>query len=312
MDAPDPRPVLLCLGAALLLAACATQSVGPVDQQALVSQYEHEAMDWRERRYNRLTEPFGWLSLVGLEPLQEGRYQVGTDESSELVVASGPAVWGTLTVIGNRVWFDVEPGADIRIINASGPSVELQAEGDQGPTFVEGGSMRLQLLDRGGRPVLRLRDSRASTRVDFAGLDYFPFNPDWRIEARWLPHPDGRTLLVANVLGELVHEPNPGMAEFDFDGRTFGLEAVESDGGDQLFFILADRTSGRESYGLGRFLYSDLPEDGRVVLDFNRAYNPPCAFTEYSTCPLPPPENRLDVRIEAGELTYRGSGGLEP
>lgn len=310
MAASDFARALLGLSALVLMAGCATQLPGPAGDQSRLSQYEREAMGWRERRHNRLTEPFGWLSLVGLEPLEQGRYRVGTDAANELPVTSGPPLWGALTVIGNRAWFDVEPGADVRIINGNGPSVEMQTGGDHGPTFIEAGSMQLQLLDRGGKPVLRMRDSQASTRVDFAGLAYFPFNPDWRIEARWLPHPEGRTLLVANVLGELIHEPNPGMAEFEFQGRSYGLEAVDS--GDQLFFILADRTSGRESYGLGRFLYSDLPEDGIVVLDFNRAYNPPCAFTEYSTCPLPPPENRLDVRIEAGELTYRGSGGLTP
>lgn len=299
------------LNALVLLAACATPVSGPsAPQEALSSQYEREAMEWRERRYNRLVEPFGWLSLVGLEPLNNGHYRIGTDETNELVVASGPRHWGSLTVIGNQAWFDVESADEVSIVNGRGPSVEMLTGGDNGPTFIEAGSMQLQLLERGGEPVLRLRDSEAPTRVEFAGLEYFPFNPDWRIEARWLPHQEGSTLLVANVLGELIHEPNPGMAEFEFEGQSFGLEAVDS--GDQLFFILADRTSGRESYGLGRFLYSDLPEDGRVVLDFNRTYNPPCAFTEYSTCPLPPPENRLDVRIEAGELTYRGSGGLEP
>lgn len=310
MAASDLARGAVILAFSSLLGACATQLAGPDEQSPQMAQYEQQALAWRERRFNRLTEPFGWLSLVGLEPLQEGRYRIGTGPDNELHMASGPPLWGMLTVIGSRAWFDVEPGADVRIINASGPSVEMQTAGDHGPTFIEAGSMQLQLLERGGNPVLRLRDSQASTRVDFAGLEYFPFNPDWRIEARWLPHPEGRTLLIANVLGELIHEPNPGMAEFVFEGRSYGLEAVDS--GDQLFFILADRTSGRESYGLGRFLYSDLPEDGRVVLDFNRAYNPPCAFTEYSTCPLPPPENRLDIRIEAGELTYRGSGGLRP
>lgn len=310
MDAPDwMRLGALCC--VLGLAACANSPGERVDGGAeAMDRHEREALEWRERRHARLTEPFGWLSLVGLEPLEDGRYRIGAGSDNELVVTSGPQRWGTLTVIGNRAWFDIEPGSEVRVVNGRGPSVEMLTGGEQGPTYIEAGTMQLQLLDRGGEPVLRLRDSEAPTRVDFAGLEYFPFNPDWRVEARWLAHPEGRTLLIANVLGELIHEPNPGMAEFDFEGRTYGLEAVAS--GDQLFFILADRTSGRESYGLGRFLYSDLPRDGRVVLDFNRAYNPPCAFTEYSTCPLPPPENRLDVRIEAGELTYRGAGGLEP
>lgn len=311
MVAPELARIIGVMIAAVLLSACAANSPRHQADQVMDSEYEQQALDWRERRHDRLTEPFGWLSLVGLEPLDEGHYSVGASTDNDLVMSSGPDLWGTLTVIGQQAWFDMEPGAEVQIVNGEGSSVEmLPGDVDNDPTFIEAGTMQLQLLDRGGRAVLRMRDSQASTRVNFAGLEYFPFNPDWRIDARWIAHPEGRTLLVANVLGELVQEPNPGMAEFDFEGRTYGLEAVDS--GDQLFFIFADRTSGRETYGLGRFLYSELPADDRVVLDFNRAYNAPCAFTEYSTCPLPPPENRLDVRIEAGELTYGGSGGLEP
>jgi len=158
--------------------------------------------------------------------------------------------------------------------------------------------------------VLRARDSEAETRTGFLGLDYFDFDPAWRVEARWEAHPEGTTIPIADVLGELREQANPGRAVFEMDGRQFALEALAAE--DQLFFILADRTSGRESYGLGRFLYADLPADGRVVLDFNRSYNPPCAFNAYTTCPLPPPENRLDVPVKAGERGYRGSGGVQP
>ncbi len=272
----------------------------PRDPELELGTHELETLEWRERRLARLTEPHGWLSLVGLEFLESGHWQLGSAPGNDLVVPAGPDHWGEMTVVDNQVWFDSAPGSDVRVNGQRFESIEMQVDGEDGPTLIEAESVQLQLLDRGGRPVLRVRDSQAPTRVDFPGLEYYPFNPDWRIEARWHEHPPDRTLLIANVLGELVEEPNPGWAEFEFEGRTFGLEAVEST--DQLFFILADRTSGDETYGLGRFLYSDLPEDGTVVLDFNRAYNPPCAFTEYSTCPLPPPENRLDVRIEAGEL----------
>jgi uncharacterized protein len=293
------RKGLLTVALLAGLTACGLPG-DPRDPAPAVSSHENEALEWRERRLARLTEPYGWLSLVGLEFLESGHWQLGSAPGNDLVVPAGPDQWGELTVIDNQVWFDAAPGSDVRVNGQPFDSVELRVSGEDGPTLVEAETVQLQLLDRDGRPVLRVRDSQAPTRVDFPGLEYFPFNPEWRVEARWHEHPPGRTLLIANVLGELIEEPNPGWAEFEFEGRTFGLEAVDST--DQLFFILADRTSGHESYGLGRFLYSDLPEDGVVVLDFNRAYNPPCAFTEYSTCPLPPPENRLDVRIEAGEL----------
>ena len=296
------RNALALLVVLVALVACGL-SGDPRDP--VVSAHEQEALQWQERRLARLTEPFGWLSLVGLEFLQAGHWQLGSDPDNDLVVPAGPARWGELTVVENRVWFDAAPGSDVRVNGRPFGSIEMQVDGEDGPTLIEATTVQLQLLDRGGRPVLRVRDSQAPTRTGFAGLEYFPFNPDWRIEARWQAHQPGKALLIANVLGELIEEPNPGWAEFEFEGREFGLEAVDS--GDQLFFILADRTSGRETYGLGRFLYSDLPEDGKVILDFNRAYNPPCAFTEYSTCPLPPPENRLDVRIEAGELAPKAA-----
>lgn len=293
--------------AVLLLGACAAPPESQIDkpEQTAAELWENQARDWRERRLARLTEPFGWLSLVGLEFLEPGRWRVGHDQQADIALSSGPAHWGDLIVIEQRVWFEPAPGADVRINGQLGGETELLADSVDGPTLIEAGSVQFHLLDRSGQPVLRIRDHQAPTRVDFAGLEHFAFDPDWRIDARWRAHPPGRRLLIANVLGELIHEPNPGMAEFEFQGRTFGLEAVAA--GDQLFFILADRTSGRETYGLGRFLYSDLPENGRVVLDFNRSYNPPCAFTEFSTCPLPPPENRLDIRITAGEKTYIGA-----
>jgi len=294
------------LAGLLLLVVGLSGCAGPaprdqvMDSADEIRQWEADAADWRARRLARLTEPFGWLSLVALEYLEDGRWQLGSAEDNDFVLPSGPEHWGTLTILGDQAWFEVEPGSSVSIDGNQVSESELLTDGPDGPTLVEAGTIQFQLLDRAGQFALRVRDHQAPTRTGFAGLDYFPFNPDWRITARWVPHPPGSTLLVANVLGELINEPNPGAAEFQINGRDFGLEAVASD--DQLFFILADRTSGRETYGLGRFLYSDLPENGQVVLDFNRTYNPPCAFTEFSTCPLPPPENRLDIRIEAGEL----------
>jgi len=261
--------------------------------------------DWKARRLARLTEPHGWLSLVALEPLEEGRWSIGTDSDKHFVVSSGPEHWGDLMVLEDQVWF--EPAAPTQVTIDGQPAVaetQLVAISEDGPTEVEAGSVQFHLMPRTGQPYLRIRDSQSPARTEFEGLEYFPFDPEWRITARWVPNPPGQTLLIANVLGELNHDANPGMAEFEVDGQTVGLQALLSEDGDQLFFIFADRTSGRETYGLGRFLYSGLPEDGEVVLDFNRSYNPPCAFTAFSTCPLPPPENRLDLPVEAGELAY--------
>jgi uncharacterized protein (DUF1684 family) len=152
---------------------------------------------------------------------------------------------------------------------------------------------------------LRVRDARARTRTGFVGIENFPIDVGWRYDARFEPHPPGKTIEIANVIGQLDAMPNPGAVVFERDGQTFRLEAVD-DGDGTLFLIFADRTNGKQTYGAGRFLYADAPVEGRTVVDFNRAYNPPCAFNAYSTCPLPPPENRLDLAVTAGEKTYAG------
>ena len=163
----------------------------------------------------------------------------------------------------------------------------------------------MTLLRRGDRDALRIKHADAPTRLQFAGLQYWPADPSWRIEARFLPHPPGRTLPIGDIVGTQSDSPNPGAVEFERDGRSFRLEAL-GEPGRELFFVLADRTSGKETYGAARFLYADMPKDGKLVVDFNKAYNPPCAFTGYATCPLAPPENRLDLRVTAGEKKYAG------
>jgi uncharacterized protein (DUF1684 family) len=139
--------------------------------------------------------------------------------------------------------------------------------------------------------------------VSFQGLRWFPIETRWRIDARWIPHQPAPTLRIQNIVGQIVEMSNPGAAVFTVAGRDYRLEALlESPADEELFFMFRDGTSGRTTYGAGRYLYTPLPKDGRVMLDFNRAINPPCAFTNFATCPLPPSANRLTVAIEAGEM----------
>lgn len=273
--------------------------------------FESLNMDWRKRRVERLTEPHGWLSLAGLVMLQpDSRVTVGSAPTNAVVVSAGPAHWGSIRIDSDgRARFDVNARNEVRIDGEDVTSAEMTLAGDGDPVHVEAGGVRIHLVAPGGQLALRIRDPRAATRTDFVGLDYYPLDPEWRVVAEFIPHPAGSTMQVANVMGQLVEELNPGMVRFVHDGKTISLEAVLE--GEQLFFIFADRTSGRETYGLGRFLYADLPRDGRVVLDFNQAYNPPCAFNAYTTCPLPPQSNRIDAWIRVGEMQYSGKPGLE-
>lgn len=268
-----------------------------------------EAMAWRQRRYDRLTEPYGWLSLVGLDFVEDGRWRIGAVEGADITMPAGPDHWGELIVDGTRARF--EPATDaVRVDGRPGVAGMLVQPGREDTVWVQAEDVRFQIIQRNGRLAVRTRWPRAVTRTEFKGLDYFPFAPDWRVEARIEYHPPGTTMPVGSVLGDITQEPNLGAAVFEYEGETYRLEAQASRDDDELFFVFADRTTGRETYGAGRMLYAPMPdENGRTVLDFNRAYNPPCTFTEYSTCPLPPPENRLDVRVTAGEKDYAGDTG---
>lgn len=308
MVAPSKLKLVLAAAGLALIVGCATGG-GTSASRSTTHSLERDVMDWRERRLARLTEPYGYLSLVELEMLEAGEHVLGASApEADIALPRGPEIWGRLIVGGDGARFEVDPAAIGIVTIDDAPRRSAALKGGDEPTRIEADGVRVHLVEPGGRLALRVRDPRAETRTAFGGLDYFPVDPKARVVGRWVPHEPGRTVTVANVLGQLNEDPNPGRVEFEFGGERLSLEAIDSD--DDLFYILADRTSGRETYGLGRFLYSDWPDaDGHVVLDFNRLYNPPCAFSEFTTCPLPPPGNRLDVAIRAGELKYRGQAG---
>ncbi|QOC23602.1 DUF1684 domain-containing protein [Wenzhouxiangella sp. AB-CW3] len=305
--------VLSLLMAAVLMACSRDEAVElPTDDLlASAEQAETAAMAWREDRLERLTEPYGWLSLVGLEFPAAGEHVVGSDPDADLVMPAGPAEWGRLTIGQAQARF--EPSSDevaLLVDGQSGDDWQLYPR-DADSAYLTAEEVRIELVARGDRLAVRTRWPQSPARVDFQGLEYFDFDPAWVVEARFEYHPEGTTLPVGSVLGDVIDEPNLGAAVFRVDGREYRLEAVADRDSDELFFIFADRTTGHETYGAGRFLYAAMPDDERrTVLDFNRSYNPPCTFTEYSTCPLPPPANRLDLRVEAGELDYAGEIGF--
>ncbi len=315
MDAHDPRWAAV-FGLALLAVGCQQNDPEalPTDREVSVMEFEQINLDWRERRVERLTEPYGWLSLTGLHPLEPGRHTVGSAAENGIVIERGPARWGSIELgADQRVWFEAEPGAGVTLDGRPVARVELVLDdgldGSSGPTTLEADRIRIHLVRPGGRLALRVRDPEAAPRAEFVGLDYYSLDLTWRFDAEFEPHPPGTTLKVANVLGQLIDEPNPGRVRFEHGGQTLTLEAVLED--DRLFFIFADRTSGRETYGLGRFLYADLPDEaGHVVLDFNQAYNPPCAFNAFTTCPLSPADNRIDAWVRVGERAYAGPPGI--
>lgn len=264
---------------------------------------------WRAERVARLTAEDGWLTLVGLLWLQPGENTFGRGAGNSLVLdhPALPARAGTFRVRGDAIAFSAHPGADVRVAGAPVRTVELASDRGGTPTVLERGPLQFFVIERAGRLAVRVRDRENPRRGEFAGLEYFPAAGDWIVPARFEPHTPARTIPIMNVLGYEDPMVSPGALVFEKDGREWRLDAIlERPEATELFVMFADATTGRETYGAGRFLYTALPRDGRVSLDFNRAYSPPCAFNLFATCPLPPEQNRLALRIDAGELKYAG------
>lgn len=262
---------------------------------------------WRAARVARLTAPDSWLTLVGRHLLAPGENTVGTAPDNSIRLAVGPPYLATVTLAADRtVTLAPVPSALLEVdgISAHRP-VALDWQGDK-PTRVTFGTANFYVMSRGPELYLRVRDTAAANRAHFAGIDYFPIDPAWRIEAAWVPFDPVKQVNITNMIGVTEPAPVPGKAVFTHAGQAVELLPVVE--GDNLFFILTDLTAGEETYEASRFLYVPKPKPGetKVVLDFNRMQNPPCAFTEFATCPLPPKENRMPFRVTAGEKNYRG------
>ncbi len=298
------RKALTGIVASLLLSACN-------EQPSMDSDYLAATEAWRTEREARLTEPHGWLSLAGLHPLATGITTIGSGADVDVRLPGGPASWGVLEFDGEALRL-TDGDARVAVDRGDAEPPELAWRSGAQGAAVAADDILVQILDRGDRPHLRVRDPNAPSRRDFVGLTWFEVDPSWAIDATFEPHPEGTTLRIADVTGNVSAQPNPGAVSFRRDGETHRLQAVQSSPDARMWFIFSDGTSGRESYGLGRFLYFDPPENGSVKLDFNQAYNPPCAFNPHTTCPLPPPDNRLTLPIRAGEMSYTGPVGLQP
>jgi len=248
--------------------------------------YVQEITKWQTNRATRLKAEDGWLSLVGLQWLNPAENKLegfGTFTLNDGKVTYAPAAGGAPEVLRD----DTDP---------------------KGPTLLQQGTKRVTVIKRNEKFGLRIKDANSPARTHFLGLDYFPVNSQWRFVARFEPYNPPKKLPITNVLGMVSEETSPGLLAFDVDGKTYKVEPILEQGETDWFIIFKDATSGKETYGAARYVYAAPPgPDGTTVLDFNKAYNPPCAFTPYATCPLPPPQNKLPFRVEAGEKKYRGS-----
>ncbi|GGK08393.1 DUF1684 domain-containing protein [Luteimonas terricola] len=311
---PRTATAVTCLVLAAVLAACGSAAPpGDADgDDAPAPEASPELIaaeqQWRAARREYLLAEDGWTSVVGLHWLELRAHYIGSSQTSGIRLAQGPEKLGLVQQDAGRVYFT--PERDVAVTHDDAPvtgRIELRDDHDDaGPVELvfDDGRGRLSLISRGARRALRVKHADAPARTNFGAIAHWPVDAGWVLDGRFVPHPAGRSIEIGNIVGGVDPMPNPGVVEFSRDGVDYRLEALEgSEGG--LFLILADRTSGHDSYGAGRYLDTAAPDaQGRVTLNFNRTYNPPCAFTDFATCPLPPPENRLDLAVTAGEQAY--------
>jgi len=298
----------------LLCLACVSLSFS-ADTKSPASAWKAELLAWRAQKAKNLQSPNGWLTLIGLEWLKPGHNSLGSAKGSSLFVAAPVAPnLGVVRLTGDALQLLPPSGGYPKglLVDGAVPAIPqaLAADSSGHPSKITIGSVTITVIHRGDRYALRIKDSKAPTLINFHGLRWFAPSETYRVQARWVPYNPPHHVPIPTILGTEVVSDIPGAAEFTLNGKTLRLEPIlESPEDNELMFILRDTTSKTETYGAGRFLYTPMPDHGltqpgELSLDFNRAENPPCAYTPFATCPLPPPQNRLQVAIPAGQQRY--------
>jgi uncharacterized protein (DUF1684 family) len=270
--------------------------------------YVDEVKKWHENRIKSLKREDGWLSLSGLFWLKEGENSFGTAPSNDIVFPEdkAPEFIGWFVLENEQV--SVKIKSDVQIFHNDAPVTEmlLQSDGEGEPTVLTFGSLKWHVIKRDDKFGIRLKDIKNPNRDTFEGIEQYPVSPEWRIKAKFLPYDPPKKIILPTILGTVTEESSPGALEFKINDQIYRLDPVGDIEDEQLFVLFADQTNGIETYGAGRYLLVKKPdEEGTAYIDFNKAYNPPCAFTEYATCPFPPSQNKLPVKITAGEKGYK-------
>jgi uncharacterized protein len=270
--------------------------------------YQRSINQWRADREARLKADDGWLTVVGLDWLKEGANRIGSTPGFEVPLPkSAPANIGTIFLQVGKAHFKPRPGVAATVDGK--PAREMDLKSDSGPNrdLIAVGRINFFLIKREDRLAVRVRDNDSVARREFKGLRWYPVDPSWRIQAKFVPWDQPHTLTFETLVGVKERDESPGYVSFRRDGKEYRLEPVVD--GNELWFVMRDQTSGKATYAASRFLYADLPkgglkQSGPVEIDFNKAENPPCVFTDFATCPLPPPQNRLPLAVTAGEQMY--------
>ena len=268
--------------------------------------YRAEIEKFRHDREAKLTSDAGWLTIAGLYFLTKPETTVGSDAASDVVLPAGaPPRVGTFVLAKNgKVSVTLEPGVSAKLLDgkpfSGGP---IKSDGEGPPDRLVLGDVQVWVHESGERPAIRVRDKNNHLRKAFTGMKWYPVNAAYRIEGTFEPYDKVKHLKIPNMLGDIDDMESPGHVKFTLNGKEHNMAVITEDQ-ENFWFVFRDLTSGEETYPAARFLYTPRPVNGKVTLDFNRAENPPCAFNPYATCPLPPPENRLQVKVEAGEKIY--------
>ncbi len=271
------------------------------------TQHAHEINQWQKQRLERLTKTDGWLTLAGLIWLEEGENSFGSAKTNDVIFPKelGIDLLGWIYVQENGINIKIKEGFEVLHDTIPVTSMELQSDADGKPTVLTYNRYSWYVIKREGKYAIRLKDKESKVLKEFKGIDTWPADQHWRMEAEFKPYDPPKNIIIPNVMGSADTNLCFGALEFLIDGKTYTLDPIGGKGAKNLFIIFSDETSGMESYGGGRFLYVPGPDsNNKVIVDFNKAYNPPCAFTAYATCPLPPEQNHIPVIITAGEKAY--------
>lgn len=281
------------------LAAACRQAAMPADP------YQAEITKFQQDREALLKTDTGWLTIAGLWFLTQPETTFGSDPLNDIVLPAGaPARAGTFVMRDKKVSVKAADGVSFQLDGKAMKTANLRPDGQGPPDRFALGDLQLWVHNSGERLSIRMRDKNSPLRTAFAGTRWFPINPAYRVEATYTPYETSKIIEVPNILGDIDKMPIPGIATFTLNGQEQKLEPVAEAGDPQFWFVFRDLTSLKETYPAARFLYAPPPVNGRMILDFNKAQNPPCAYNPYTTCPLPTEQNRLRTRIDAGEMRY--------
>lgn len=304
MVRPGIRTLLFIQTAITVLVILTGCDNSPSEQQDYIETID----EWHEERIRSLEEEDSWLSLAGLYRLKEGENSFGADSANDIAFPGKdvPAKLGTLIMRDNTIRIRIDPESVVQHNGSKVTEMEVASDKEGEPDVFTYKSLRWYVIERRGTYYLRLKDTQHSNYASFDGIERFPVSPEWRLKATFTEFEQPETISIPDILGDVYEDTLYGLLSFEIGGETYELAPLNSPESDRFFIIFGDRTNGDETYGGGRYIYIDTPdEDNTTWIDFNKAYNPPCVFTKYATCPLPPQQNRLPVRITAGEKDYK-------